>query len=141
MTNRQLNDNQMIDRDDSSPTPVDQAEMLRMPAAAPMSGVVLVAPQGEVDICTIEHFREALNDAADSAERCVVVDLAGLTFCGSTGLVAMLGAQKRAAARGVGFRIAAASKTLQRVLTTTGVGGLLGLRDSVQTALAELADG
>ena len=45
-----------------------------------------VAVWGEIDLATVVPFREALMEAVETGAREVVVDLAQVTFMGSTGI-------------------------------------------------------
>jgi anti-anti-sigma factor len=128
-------------------TPSPEAEMevpfdqLQVAVSEPRSGVVVVAPVGEVDVATSTMLRHAVSDALDSKPRCVAIDLAGLTFCGSTGLVVLLEAQQAAEASGVGFGTFGGRRIVQRVLQITGLGPALRHCDDLDAVLAAQENG
>ena len=74
---------------------------------------------GEVDIATVDSFRQALLDAQKRSRR-VVVDVSGVTFMDSAGVNALVGAYHRVAAdeelRLVGLR-----PNVRRVFEITGL--------------------
>jgi anti-sigma B factor antagonist len=113
--------------------PVD---LLRVAVSEPRPGVLVVAPAGEVDVATSAMLRDAALDAVKAKPRYVVVDLAGLTFCGSTGLVVLLGCRQAAQAAGVGFGVTGGRPIVRRVLRITGLGPTLGHRETLNEVLA-----
>ncbi|MBR7825019.1 STAS domain-containing protein [Actinospica sp. MGRD01-02] len=81
---------------------------------------------GELDHDTVDDFREAL-DAVLAATRpgeSIVVDCGRLEFCDSTGLAALLMAQRDAASRGAGITISGMTDYLRGLLAVTGVSAL-----------------
>jgi stage II sporulation protein AA (anti-sigma F factor antagonist) len=116
-------------------------DLLQVAVAEPREGVVVVAPVGEVDISTVPALRHAVHEAVETAPRAVVVDLSGLTFCGSTGLVALLEARAHADSRGVGFGTAGGRPIMLRVLAVTGSGPAIGHRESLDKALDDAVVG
>jgi stage II sporulation protein AA (anti-sigma F factor antagonist) len=67
-----------------------------------------------------------------------VIDLAGLRFCGSTGLSVLIDTRHDAEAAGVRFGTASGSPIVRRVLEITRLGPVLGHRETVADALADL---
>ena len=118
--------------------PVD---LLQVTVAEAGAGVLVVAPVGEVDVATAGLLRCAIHQAVESVPRSVVVDLSGLTFCGSTGLVALLAAREHADRRDVGFGTAAGRPSMLRVLEITGFGPALRHHERLEDALAAFGDG
>ena len=55
------------------------------------SGYVVVSVAGEIDALTERAFRDALASALTRGQLRVVVDLAGVTFMGSTGIGVLMG--------------------------------------------------
>ena len=50
----------------------------------------IIAPQGELDIATLDDFRRALSEAASRPADSLVVDLSEVSFIDSSGLGAMI---------------------------------------------------
>lgn len=111
-------------------------ELLSVPVVAVRPGVLVVAPAGEVDMTTAPLLRDAAFGAVDAEPEGVVVDLSGLTFCGSTGLVVLMDAQTHAHHAGVRFCTAGAGRAVLRVLQLTGLGPVLEHHESLADALA-----
>jgi anti-anti-sigma factor len=118
--------------------PVD---LLQVTVAEARAGVLVVAPAGEVDVSTAGLLRCATHQAVESVPRSVVVDLSGLTFCGSTGLVALLAAREHADRSGVGFGTAGGRPSMLRVLEITGFGPALRHHARLEDALAAVGSG
>ena len=115
-------------------------DLLQVPVSEPRSGVLVITPAGEVDLSTAGVLRKAAYDAVDSGPNRLVVDLSGLSFCGSTGLVVLMDTRGHACAHGVSFRTAAAARPVRRVLEITNLLDMLGHRDSLDEALDEIDD-
>lgn len=121
-------------------TPVSlRPDLLTVPLSEPRSGVLVVSPVGEVDLSTAGLLREVAFRAVDAAPKGLVVDLSGLLFCGSTGLVVLMDTRGRADARGVSFRTAAAGRAVRRVLEMTNLLEMFAYCDSLDDAIAEIA--
>jgi anti-sigma B factor antagonist len=121
-------------------TPVSlRPDLLTVPVSEPRSGVLVVAPVGEVDLSTAGLLREVAFRAVDAGPKGLVVDMSGLLFCGSTGLVVLMDARSRADAGGVSFRTAAAGRAVRRVLQITNLLEVFRHCDSVDEAIAEIA--
>jgi anti-sigma B factor antagonist len=118
--------------------PVDP-DLLRVAVRELRSGVLVVAPAGEVDMSTSALLRDAAFGAVDAAPRHVVVDLSRLTFCGSTGLVVLIDTRSHADAADVGFGTAAATPIVRRMIEITGTQALLRYRESVDEVLRVLS--
>lgn len=121
------------------PVPVvPRPDLLRVEVSESRPGVLVVSPVGEVDVASAGVLRAATRDAVAAAPRGVVVDLAGLTFCGSTGLVVLMDARQNAEDAGVRFGTADGPPIVRRVLEITELGPVLCHRDTLQAALQEL---
>lgn len=86
------------------------------------AGIVFVRVGGEIDMLTVDTFRDTLDKiTADSEVANIVVDFAGVSFCDSAGIRALDAAYAAAAGRGVGFRLTHARASVRRVLQIVGV--------------------
>jgi anti-anti-sigma factor len=118
-----------------------RSDLLRVSISEPRPGVLVIAPAGEVDLSTAGLLRKAAYDAVESGPDRVVVDLSGLSFCGSTGLVVLMDTRGHAYSHGVSFRTASAARPVRRVLEITNLLDVLGYRDDLDEALDEAPDG
>jgi anti-anti-sigma factor len=73
---------------------------------------------GEVDVASVEQFRNALLDAQQSRQ--VVVDLSGVTFMDSAGVNAVVGAYHRIPLDGE-LRLIGMQSNVRRVFEITGL--------------------
>jgi anti-anti-sigma factor len=118
--------------------PATRPDLLRVEVSESRPGVLVVSPFGEVDVASADVLRDATRDAVAATPRCLVVDLAGLTFCGSTGLVVLMDARREAEAAGVRFGTADGPPIVRRVLEITRLGPVLRHRETLDAALQEL---
>jgi stage II sporulation protein AA (anti-sigma F factor antagonist) len=117
---------------------VPRPDLLRVEICASRPGAVVLVPVGEVDVSTAGLLRQAARDAVATVPRCIVVDLARLTFCGSTGLVVLMDARRDAEMAGVRFGIAGGPPIVRRVLEITELGPVLHHRETLDVALQDL---
>src|SRR5262245_26537700 len=89
-----------------------------------LDGVVCVVPSGELDLVTAPALRAALEDAAASGPRRIVVTLGEVTFLDSTGLGAIVHGLRHAADRGIELTLTGASPGIRRILGVTGLDDL-----------------
>ena len=111
-------------------------DLLQVAVSEPRPGVVVIAPVGEVDVATSGMLREAVSHALGTRPHCIAIDLAGVTFCGSTGLVVLLDARDAADDAGVGFGVLGGRQIVRRVLEITGLGPVLRHREHLDQVLA-----
>ena len=122
------------------PDAVAPFDLLRVSMSESDVGVLVVAPVGEVDVSTAGLLRAAVGSAVAAAPRCLVVDLDGVSFCGSTGLLVLVEAQGRAEAAGIAFATVGGCSIVRRVLEITALGPALGHRETLVDVLRGLED-
>jgi stage II sporulation protein AA (anti-sigma F factor antagonist) len=113
-------------------------DVLRVEISESRPGVLVLSPVGEIDVASADVLRRAAREAIAATPRCLVVDLGGLTFCGSTGLVVLMDARRDAEAAGVRFGTADGPAIVRRVLEITQLGPVLRHRETLDAALREL---
>ena len=101
-------------------------------------GVVIAAVAGDVDISTVARLRECLFELADGGGT-LIVDLNRVAFIDSSGLGALVGAARRAAAHGGSLHAVCARPQTRRLLWLTGVDRRIPLAATVDGALMFLA--
>ena len=84
-------------------------------------GLIEVAATGEIDIATVEAFRQALQKAIFETQRVVSVNLLEITFIGSVGINSLVEARQLAIRHGKSFRVNKASRKVERVLELMGM--------------------
>jgi anti-sigma B factor antagonist len=98
----------------------------------------IVAVAGEVDIATVTRLRESLFELAVSG-RPLVVDLEQVSFIDSSGLAALAGAARRAAAHGASLQVVCARPRIRQLFHLTGLDGQVPLARTLDGALESLA--
>jgi anti-sigma B factor antagonist len=103
-------------------------------------GYVIVSVAGEIDIATVARLRERLSALADG-DLPVVADLDQVSFIDATGLGALAGAARQAAAHGVSLHVVCARPQTRRLFRVTGLDRQVPLARDLAEALAALEDG
>lgn len=109
---------------------VDRAEGLTVEIRPWALGTVLVLV-GELDLDSAADLRTALDRAFAVPGSVVVVDCAGLEFCDSTGLNALLRATARAAVDDSRIELARPRPLILRMLELTGATDAFPIRETV----------
>jgi anti-anti-sigma factor len=91
---------------------------------------VVVSPEGEVDLATVEPLRAELQAAMREATT-VVLDLRGVSFLDSTGLRLIVEVQREAEREGVALAVVRGREAMQRLLDIAGLSPRLTLVDDV----------
>ncbi|MFF2543202.1 STAS domain-containing protein [Kitasatospora sp. NPDC058063] len=109
---------------------VDRGDGLTVEIRPWALGTVLVL-LGELDLDSSADLRAALNRTFAGPAGVVVVDCAGLEFCDSTGLNALLRAKARAAVDGSRIELARPRPLILRMLELTGATDAFPIRGTV----------
>ena len=99
----------------------------------------LCRPSGELDAYTVGEFREALGGVADA--KALLIDLSDVPFMDSAGLGALIGGIRRTREGGGEVAVACSRQSLTRLLHTTGFDRIVPVAESVEEAIAALAQG
>lgn len=99
--------------------------------------VALVHVRGELDFNTTPVLVGAIAGLPEPGQ-CIILDLAKLTFCDSSGLGALIAAHKAAAAGGGRLYLADVTPSVLTAITVTSLDQLFALRPDVDTILAEI---
>ncbi|MEV6448415.1 STAS domain-containing protein [Amycolatopsis sp. NPDC051716] len=91
------------------------------------SGGAVVTVEGELDVATAPRLRAEVAALVLQPGQVLVVDLAGVTFCDSSGISALIAARNVAEAAGAAVALAALPARLSRTF------GLIGLADFFPT--------
>jgi anti-sigma B factor antagonist len=89
---------------------------------------VTVRAQGEIDMVTAPGLRNALLAAVNERPTTVVLDLTDVTFLDSSGLDALVTAQRTAAAMEVGIVLSSLPAHCRTVLEITGLDRVFTIR-------------
>ncbi|MGA5820347.1 STAS domain-containing protein [Kitasatospora sp. NPDC094028] len=97
--------------------------------------VRVVAVAGELDHDTADGLRAALGRPVDDGLKRIVVDLADLRFCDSTGLNILLRSRIEAEAAGLRLEVAGLRPVVARLFEITGVESVLRVHPDLESAL------
>ena len=106
-----------------------QVEVHRNGAAA------VVAVSGELDLASGPELEAQLDQLTGPDVQLVVIDLRGLDFMDSTGLIILVRAHQRLAGEGCEMGLVKGSQQVQRLLDVTGVSERLRLVDAPEELL------
>jgi anti-anti-sigma factor len=85
-------------------------------------GDIVLALDGELDLATVEQLGAAVKLAlSDDHPRRLIIDLAALTFCDSTGIGGFVAAHDVARGVGVPLRLSNADGLVRHTLEITGM--------------------
>ena len=101
------------------------------------SGVVVVRPEGRLNMVAAPALRQELHDLVESGSNRVVVDLSGTDFIDSSGLGALISGLKVARQAGGDLRIAAPTTQVETVLALTNLNRVLRAHPSPDAAFDE----
>ena len=96
---------------------------------------VVLAVEGELDLASSPTLEQELDRVRDADVDLLVIDLRQLRFMDSTGLHALVKANKRAGEAGRRFAVVKGGAQIQRLLSLTGVGELLIVADTPEELL------
>ncbi|MFF3074607.1 STAS domain-containing protein [Kitasatospora sp. NPDC057904] len=99
--------------------------------AEPWAEGTVLALHGELDLDTVTDLHAALDAALATPGSVIVIDCAGLEFCDSTGLNAILRARADAAADDSRIDLARPGPLLLRLLELTGAAEAFRIRATV----------
>ena len=116
----------------------DADDQVTLSTTRPAQGQVVIKVGGEVDMLTSPQLRFAVLDhfEPDAGVELVVLDLDGVTFLGTSGLVVLIEVREAAHTAGVELRLACTARRVLRPLTIAGLIPLFDIHDTVERALA-----
>jgi anti-sigma B factor antagonist len=91
---------------------------------------IAIAVTGEIDLATVGDLDTAMDQVLADGDQSLVVDLNGSSFMDSTGLKALIMADRRFGGAGRGFAVAVGSGPISRLIDLSGVRGSLRVVDS-----------
>ncbi len=91
----------------------------------------VVAPEGELDMATVDSLRDWLEGDLGDA-RFLVLDLRGLSFLDTSGLQLVFEQQRRAEQEGFSFVLVRGQRHVQRLFDIAGMNDRLTIVDEVQ---------
>ncbi len=100
----------------------------------------IVSLPEEIDIVNADQVREDLLSPVNQGAVLLIADLSKTTFCDSAGVSALVRTFRRAEASQSEMRLVVSTRSVQRVLSLTGVDRLLNIYPSVSAALAGQRD-
>ncbi|WP_410588232.1 STAS domain-containing protein [Amycolatopsis sp. lyj-23] len=98
------------------------------------SGVVITV-EGELDVATAPRLRATVGAVTLAPGQLLVVDLAGVTFCDSSGISALIAARNVAEAAEAGVALAAVPARLSRTFALIGLADFFPTYPSAEDAL------
>ncbi|GAC1418104.1 MAG: anti-sigma factor antagonist BldG [Candidatus Velthaea sp.] len=101
------------------------------------SGMNVFALTGSLDIATSPTVRAALVEASERGDHRLIVDLSKVDFLDSTGLGAMIGAQRRAKEFDGDVRLVAKEGQILRLLRITGLMKVFSVYATLEDAVSD----
>jgi anti-sigma B factor antagonist len=107
--------------------------------SADSSGASGVAIHGEVDVAAVPKLERALEAAIETTAGGFVIDLSGVEFLDSSGLLALLNARGLLAREERALAVVCPASPVRHLLEVAGVSELLAVCDSREDAEAVLS--
>ncbi|AWL40699.1 MULTISPECIES: STAS domain-containing protein [unclassified Streptomyces] len=107
----------------------------------PADSLAVVTVSGELDVETAPALRTKAVDLIGQGYAHVVLDMAPVEFCDSSGLNALIAIVHHARDHDGSLSVAAAPDQLTRLLDMTGVGGLMPVHADVAEAVTHFTRG
>jgi anti-anti-sigma factor len=101
--------------------------MLSVATTPAVDDQVVVHVDGELDLDTAPGLVERLEQLADGGNALVVLDLAGLSFCDSSGMQAFVRLHEHGQRTGFQVLLRNINPNVQRVLDVSGVGDIVNI--------------
>jgi anti-sigma B factor antagonist len=98
----------------------------------------VVSVGGDLDLGTAPELFDTLTGLIDAGRRSIVVDLAGVDFCDSSGLGVLVRVRNRLTQLHGAVVVARPTETVQRVLEVSGLVEAFGAYPSVEAARVAL---
>ncbi|MFC5171056.1 STAS domain-containing protein [Streptomyces mutomycini] len=116
-----------------------QSPSLILTVRQPMDSTAVLTVAGEIDVDSAPTLRTRALELIRQGRSHLVLDMAPLRFCDSSGLNTMIGILRYAKDRHGSLSVAAAPPHLARLLDVTGVGELIPALPSTTDALTLIA--
>ena len=104
--------------------------------AAGNIGGVLIRVAGELDLSSVPQLRSCLSDLVNTGQIDLVLDLADVTFCDSTGIGLLLDAATATRDRGGWTRLAATQPPVARIIELLTLDRVFAMYHSVAAAVS-----
>jgi len=105
----------------------------------PHGASVVVSVHGELDVTSSQRFDDCLSEAAAESDQ-VILDMSAIDFMDTTALAVIVAHWRRAVDEGGRFLLAGARYRYTKALWITGLADRLPMYDTVEQALAALAE-
>jgi anti-sigma B factor antagonist len=105
-------------------------------AVSPQPRLAVVTLPDEIDACNDGQVQDMLTSALDGTA-VLVADAGRTTFCGCSGVTALLLTHHRAAAAGAQLRVVVGSSPMRRILELTAADQVLNTYPTLAAALAD----
>ncbi|MDF0374226.1 MULTISPECIES: STAS domain-containing protein [Streptomyces] len=104
----------------------------------PADSIAVLTVEGEIDVDSVPALRTRALELIRRGRPHLVLDMAPVRFCDSSGLNTMIGILRYAKDRHGSLSLVGAPPHLRRLLDVTGVGGLMPVLPTVAEALTHI---
>ena len=118
------------------PQPASPQPGMAAAAVTPQPRLAVVTLPGEIDASNDGQVQDTLTRALDAGTAILVADAGATTYCGCSGVTALLLTHHRAAAAGTQLRLVVGSPPMRRILQLTAADQVLNTYPTLAAALA-----
>ncbi len=105
-------------------------------------GYTIVTPRGEIDLSTVETFRDVLNELLIQGKVHILVEMDETSFFDSLGFGALVGARRKAQAFNGSLGIVCSNERILRLFEITALDRVFTITKTVQSQpVRDLVDG
>ncbi|MCD6450720.1 MAG: STAS domain-containing protein [Thermotogaceae bacterium] len=102
-------------------------------------GIVIIVPDGELDVTNSTQFKEkVLNEYISSGKSRIIFDMSNVGYMDSSGLGAIISILKNARMNGGGVVVANLEDSIKRLFSITSLDKIVPIYSSVNEALEKL---
>jgi anti-sigma B factor antagonist len=107
--------------------------------AHPVPGTALIAVSGEVDMLSTPTLLKMIEDQVAAGPQRLIIDMAAVTFMGTSGLAVLVEALSMSRVRGIDLRLVCATAAVRRPLELAGLITLFQVTATASEALERTA--
>jgi anti-anti-sigma factor len=104
-------------------------------------GILVIAPQGQVDSLTAGELDTVISDVIDKGSAQIIVDLAEVSYISSRGLKALVSGWRKTQDKGGRFAICSVAPRVQSIVETIGFNQIFDIYPTLDDALRAVASG
>jgi anti-sigma B factor antagonist len=100
-----------------------------------VSGVPVIKAEGEIDACSANELKLAIDMAMETGARDLIIDLGNVSYMDSNGFTALFAATKQIKSRGGAVNLVACNDSIKRLIKLTCLDSAMQTLETMDAAL------